>query len=172
MKKTEVNVPIKIVYILAQIIETFLYKKHKGEDGVEVIEDRDIPFRLRYRLVRNKVPLERYIKRAESSKLFYLAQFGEPNADNTNVLIENEEDKKKYFDMVKTILEERVDLSIIKCEEDDVDAIKDLGSEFSNDMIEVLIAYMINDQALLDNLIASTQIEFGKNGENINGKDK
>lgn len=150
MTKDKVHIKVKIVYILKDVIDTFLYKTITNEDGTTTQEDRDIPFRLRYRLERNKAGVDKRVSEFEQLKLYYLAEYGEPTEDGKNVEIKDEGKKKQYFEEIMKLLNKETTLSIIRIDPEDIDYIKDMN--MSNDMTKVLIGYMTNDQELLEDL--------------------
>ena len=165
MEKATVTLKVKALYVLKQIIDTFLTKEVE-EDNQKKKVDRDLPFRLRYRLERNLIPIESMLNQVEEAKLQGLAQLGTLTEDGKNVELKDEGAKKKYFEKVSNLLETPISLSIVKCEDSDLDAIQDIGGEFTNDMIKILIAYLINDKELLNDLQNSIEMQYKENKSN------
>lgn len=167
MTKKKITIPVKMIYVISQIIDTFLHKTIKRDDGTEVTIDRDLPFRLRYRLERNLDPLRKYMVQVESTKTVCLAKFGTYDEETQSVKLEGDEAKKAYMTKFKELMNLDIDLEIIPIEEEDLDLIEGLKvEEISNDMIRVLINYMIGDQPLLTDLAEKLDINI-KETENV-----
>lgn len=167
MNEELTTVPIKVVYVLAQVIDAILNETKVNEDGTKSIKERKLPFRLRYRLVRDLEPLKKYIKEAEETKLYCLAQYGELSLDGKNIELKTEESKKKYYEKIAELLNIEVSFHIMTCEPEDLDEIKGItNEELSNKMIEVLISYLINDRPRLDDLAKTIEFNFKENEEN------
>lgn len=153
MIKKKITIPVKMIYVISQIVDTFLHKTIVRDDGTKVPLDRDLPFRLRYRLERNLDPLRKYMLQVESTKTVCLAKYGTYDEITQTVKLDSEESKKAYMDKFKELMNLDIDLELVTIEEEDLDLIKDLKvEEFSNDMIKVLINYMVGDQPELTDL--------------------
>ena len=62
----------------------------KEVDGKRVVVDRELPFRLRYRLNRNRQLLEKDATYFDRQRLILLAKYGERTEDEQNVVIKEE----------------------------------------------------------------------------------
>lgn len=137
MKKM-INEKVEITYgislILYQVCQTML--KNNGKEN-------KLPFRLKFRLKRNIIPLERDMQYFEHQKLLLLAKYGEANEEGTKVSIVDEENKKKYFEEIKNLLNQKVSHTLVKLEEDDIDQIKEV-LDISFEDISLIISYMTN----------------------------
>ena len=169
MEKAKVKMKIKDDLVLRQVIEEFLTKTVVDEKGNKTNVEREIPFRLKYRLDRNKVMLDKYTEFFEQQRLLYLAEYGTATDDGQNVEIKDPEKLKLFKQKVSDLLETNVENSIILLEEEDLDQIRDKDIGLSDDTIKVLIGYMTNDVELLEDLATKIELKDENNEENVNG---
>lgn len=168
MEKEKTRLKMKTVYVLKDVVDAFLYEVDTTEEKTPQRKDRDIPFRLRYRLMKNELVLNKYVHDFENLKLWYLAEYGEATEDGKNVEIKDEEKRKEYFAKILELLDKEVTIPLVKCDPEDFDSIKNLN--LSNDMTKVLIGFLTNDIELLDdltkNIKSSINTEGTANGSN------
>lgn len=152
MEKIEETLSLGVSIILSEICEQLLTKSIKNEDGTISTKDRDLPFRLRYRLTRNKVALDRDVEFFHTQRMIYLAQYGELAEDGNNVVLKDPQKLELYKTKVQDLFDTEVKHNIIKLDEEDIDQIRDIDINLSSDALGIFIGYMTNDKELLEDL--------------------
>lgn len=165
MEKVTIKLPLKTICVLQEVTDKFLFEDI-SEEGKTQKKDRDIPFRLRYRLERNKIILDRYREAFEQAKLPYLATYGTLTEDGKNVEVKGSEKQLEYFKHVVRMLNNELDVSIIRIEPEDIDYINNMN--LTNDETKILIAYMTNDAEILEDLSKNIDVKDMQEKENEN----
>ena len=142
---------IGVSMVLSEVTEKILYSIEE-KDGKKVLVDRDIPFRLRYRLNRNRTMFNRDVQFFNREKLLLLAQYGEPSEDGRNVVITDEKKMEMYRDSISRLLDSKVEHSIMTVEIEDIEKISDSDIRISPDAMTLFIGYMTNDPELRKDL--------------------
>ncbi len=142
---------IGVSMVLSEVTEKILYSIEE-KDGKKVLVDRDIPFRLRYRLNRNRTMFNRDVQFFNREKLLLLAQYGEPSEDGRNVVITDEKKMEMYRDSISRLLDSKVEHSIMTVEIEDIEKISDSDIRISPDAMTLFIGYMTNDPELKKDL--------------------
>jgi hypothetical protein len=133
--------------LMAEITEKLLYTTDV-QDGKTVIVDRDIPFRLRYRLNKNLVMFKRDVQVFNQRKLLYLAQYGEPTEDGQNVVIKDDHKMDLYKEAISALVDSKVEHNIMTIEPEDLEMITDTDIKISPEAMTLFIGYMTNDPEL------------------------
>ena len=152
MEKIEETLSLGVAIILSEICEQLLVKSTRKEDGTISREDRALPFRLRYRLTRNKLAFDKDVEFFNKQRMILLAQYGELTEDGVNVVIKDPQKMEAYRAQVQALFDTEVTHNIIKLEDEDVDQVKDIDINLSSDALSIFIGYMTNDTALLEDL--------------------
>ena len=108
--------------------------------------DRELPFRLRYRLNRNRTLLSKDVEFFTKRKALLFAQYGEPTEDGENVVINNEENLAKYKEAMSDLLDKEVSHTFFTLSPEDLDMVKDSDILISPEAMSVFIAYMTDDE--------------------------
>ena len=142
-----ITMTLAIALALDEICQKLMYsvveKKKK-----KVVVDRELPFRLRYRLSRNRTLLSKDVELFNKRKALLFAQYGEPTEDGENVTITNEENLEKYKQAMSDLLDKEVTHTFFTLAPEDLDLVKDSDILISPEAMSVFVAYMTDDQEI------------------------
>lgn len=158
MNTEQINITLGVSLILGDVTNLLLYTKKKGPDGKEYYADRELPFRLRYRLNKNRLLFEKDSREFQKQRLFALAKYGEATPEGDNVTINDPQKQELFKQEITKMLDIPVSHNIVEIEPEDLDLVKDTDIEISPDAMALFIGYMTNDPELQKDL--STQINL------------
>ena len=140
-----ITMTLAIALALDEICQKLMYSVVE-KDGKKVVVDRELPFRLRYRLNRNRTLLSKDVEFFNKRKALLFAQYGEPTEDGENVVINNEENLAKYKEAMSDLLDKEVSHTFFTLSPEDLDMVKDSDILISPEAMSVFIAYMTDDE--------------------------
>ena len=140
-----ITMSLAIALALDEICQQLMYSVVE-KDGKKVVVDRELPFRLRYRLNRNRTLLSKDVEFFNKRKALLFAQYGEPTEDGENVVINNEENLAKYKEAMSDLLDKEVSHTFFTLSPEDLDMVKDSDILISPEAMSVFIAYMTDDE--------------------------
>lgn len=140
-----ITMTLAIALALDEICQKLMYSVVE-KDGKKVVVDRELPFRLRYRLNRNRTLLSKDVEFFNKRKALLFAQYGEPTEDGENVVINNEENLAKYKEAMSDLLDKEVSHTFFTLSPEDLDMVKDPDILISPEAMSVFIAYMTDDE--------------------------
>ena len=140
-----ITMTLAIALALDEICQKLMYSVVE-KDGKKVVVDRELPFRLRYRLSRNRTLLSKDVELFNKRKALLFAQYGEPTEDGENVTITNEENLEKYKQAMSDLLDKEVSHTFFTLSPEDLDMVKDSDILISPEAMSVFIAYMTDDE--------------------------
>jgi len=152
MDTEKIDITLGVSLILGDVTNLLLYTKKKTSDGKEYIADRDLPFRLRYRLNKNRMLFEKDSAEFQKQRLFALAKYGEATEDGQNVVINDPHKQALFKQELGEILEIPVSHEIVRIEPEDIDLVTDTDIQISPDAMALFIGYMTNDPELQKDL--------------------
>ena len=142
-----ITMTLAIALALDEICQKLMYSVVET-DGQKVVVDRELPFRLRYRLSRNRTLLSKDVELFNKRKALLFAQYGEPTEDGENVTITNEENLEKYKQAMSDLLDKEVTHTFFTLAPEDLDLVKDSDILISPEAMSVFVAYMTDDQEI------------------------
>ena len=142
-----ITMTLAIALALDEICQKLMYSVVE-KDGQKVVVDRELPFRLRYRLSRNRTLLSKDVELFNKRKALLFAQYGEPTEDGENVTITNEENLEKYKQAMSDLLDKEVTHTFFTLAPEDLDLVKDSDILISPEAMAVFVAYMTDDQEI------------------------
>ena len=142
-----ITMTLAIALALDEICQKLMYSVVE-KDGKKVVVDRELPFRLRYRLNRNRTLLSKDVELFNKRKALLFAQYGEPTEDGEDVVINNEENLAKYKEAMSDLLDKEVTHTFFTLAPEDLDLVKDSDILISPEAMSVFIAYMTDDQEI------------------------
>ena len=142
-----ITMTLAIALELDEICQKLMYSVVE-KDGQKVVVDRELPFRLRYRLSRNRTLLSKDVELFNKRKALLFAQYGEPTEDGENVTITNEENLEKYKQAMSDLLDKEVTHTFFTLAPEDLDLVKDSDILISPEAMSVFVAYMTDDQEI------------------------
>ena len=140
-----ITMSLAIALALDEICQKLMYSVVE-KDGKKVVVDRELPFRLRYRLNRNRTLLSKDVEFFTKRKALLFAQYGEPTEDGEDVVINNEENLAKYKEAMSDLLDKEVSHTFFTLSPEDLDMVKDSDILISPEAMSVFIAYMTDDE--------------------------
>ena len=140
-----ITMTLAIALALDEICQKLMYSVVE-QDGKKIVVDRELPFRLRYRLNRNRTLLSKDVEFFNKRKALLFAQYGEPTEDGENVVINNEENLAKYKEAMSDLLDKEVSHTFFTLSPEDLDMVKDSDILISPEAMSVFIAYMTDDE--------------------------
>ena len=160
MTTEQIDITLGVSLILGDVINLLLYTKKKDANGKEYIADRDLPFKLRYRLNKNRMLFEKDSREFEKVRLFTLAKYGEATEDGQNVVITDPQKQGFFRKELGDILETPVSHSIVRLDPEDLDLVTDTDINISPDAMALFIGYMTNDPELQKDLDTKININL------------
>ena len=142
-----ITMTLAIALALDEICQKLMYSVVE-KDGKKVVVDRELPFRLRYRLSRNRTLLSKDVELFNKRKALLFAQYGEPTEDGENVTITNEDNLEKYKQAMSDLLDKEVTHTFFTLAPEDLDLVKDSDILISPEAMSVFVAYMTDDQEI------------------------
>ena len=142
--------------VLSEMVEKLLFTV-KEIDGKKMVVDRELPFRLRYRLNRNRQLLEKDAQYFDKQRLILMAKYGEPTEDGMNVIIK-EDKQEEYKKAISDLVDSGVEHDIMVLEPEDLTTINDTDINVSPDAMTIFISYMTNDPSLQTELNSSVNL--------------
>ena len=142
-----ITMTMAIALALDEICQKLMYSVVE-KDGKKVVVDRELPFRLRYRLSRNRTLLSKDVELFNKRKALLFAQYGEPTEDGENVTITNEENLEKYKQAMSDLLDKEVTHTFFTLAPEDLDLVMDSDILISPEAMSVFVAYMTDDQEI------------------------
>ena len=142
-----ITMTLAIALALDEICQKLMYSVVE-KDGKKVVVDTELPFRLRYRLSRNRTLLSKDVELFNKRKALLFAQYGEPTEDGENVTITNEENLEKYKQAMSDLLDKEVTHTFFTLAPEDLDLVKDSDILISPEAMSVFVAYMTDDQEI------------------------
>ena len=142
-----ITMTLAIALALDEICQKLMYSVVE-KDGQKVVVDRELPFRLRYRISRNRTLLSKDVELFNKRKALLFAQYGEPTEDGENVTITNEENLEKYKQAMSDLLDKEVTHTFFTLAPEDLDLVKDSDILISPEAMSVFVAYMTDDQEI------------------------
>ena len=140
-----ITIKMGVAITLAEIVNKLLYTV-KEVDGKKTLVDRELPFRLAYRLNKVKMVLDKDVERFNKQLYLLLATYGEPTEDGEHVVIKDEERRALYERHVDELINTTVEHSVLTLEPEDLDLITDTDIKISPEddrkvVIFVVISY-------------------------------
>ena len=142
-----ITMTLAIALALDEICQKLMYSVVE-KDGQKVVVDRELAFRLRYRLSRNRTLLSKDVELFNKRKALLFAQYGEPTEDGENVTITNEDNLEKYKQAMSDLLDKEVTHTFFTLAPEDLDLVKDSDILISPEAMSVFVAYMTDDQEI------------------------
>lgn len=142
--------------VLNEIVGMLLYTVKEKEDGSKVVVDRELPFRLRYRLNRNFEILEKDVKYFDMQRMILMAKYGN-ETDNGKKIIIPEEKQEEYKTQINNLIDSEIEHTIMTLEPEDIVLINDTDINVSPDAMKVFIGYMTNDPEYMKEMSADVQ---------------
>ena len=168
MNSEQIEITLGVSLILRDIINELLYCRKTTPEGKEYVVDRELPFRLRYRLNKNRLVFEKDVNEFQNRRLLALAKYGEATPDGKNVVI-NDPQKQEFFKQeISDLIETPVTHSIIKLEPDDIELVTDTDINLSPDAMGLFIGYMTNDPELQKDLDTKINVRIRPHEDTVN----
>ena len=142
-----ITMTLAIALALDEICQKLMYSGVE-KDGKKVVVDRELPFRLRYRLSRNRTLLSKDVELFNKRKALLFFFFLEHREDGENVTITNEENLEKYKQAMSDLLDKEVTHTFFTLAPEDLDLVKDSDILISPEAMSVFVAYMTDDQEI------------------------
>lgn len=160
MNSEQINITLGVSLILRDVINEILFTKKTSADGKVYTVDRELPFRLRYRLNKNRLIFEKDANEFQNLRLFALAKYGEPSEDGKNVVINDPQKQELFKQEISSIIDTPVKHNIVKLEPEDIEAVTDTSITISPDAMSLFIGYMTNDPELQEDLNTKIKVNF------------
>lgn len=141
----EITMNVGSALVLSEIMRKLLYKTVADGNGGKAVVDRDIPFRLRYRLNKNRMMFDRDAAKFDQMRLLALAKYGEPTEDGKSVVIKDPEKEKSFRQEISGLIDQEVTHSITRLDPADFELVKDTDIAISPEAMEVFIYYLVDD---------------------------
>lgn len=137
----------KINYSIALILDDCINKILYDEEGNE----RTLPFKLKYKINKNKSLISKDVSDFEKIKLQLIAIYGEPTADGKEVIVKDPNKADAFMKAINLLLLQEIEHSITKIEEEDLSSLT-MNINIPYPKLEIFQAYMCDEPELLKEL--------------------
>ena len=156
-----VNISLAVALTIRDLADQILYEKRVINDKL-VVTERALPFRLKYRLGKNLISIDRDCQLFDDQRIALMAKYGTQAGDKFEIVGEN--NMKNYQRDLKTLLNYSTPHSIVRLEPEDIELLKDNTSVSLEDM-KIFIAYMMNEPDVFKDLEVSLKVDYDKGEE-------
>lgn len=143
--REQTTMTVGIAIVLNEVSRLLLYKQKTNENGQPVLVDREIPFRLKYRLNKNRMMLETDVKRFNQSRMIALAKYGEQAPDGENVIITDPVKRQAFEKEISDLIDSQVAHPLNLLDPRDFEVINDTDMPISPEAMSIFTAYMVDD---------------------------
>lgn len=158
---SKLNISIGTALMLKDIANKLLYKTEMKDEKLVQVE-RELPFRLKYRLGRNMAGIDRDVKFFETQRALLLSELG--TASNGYYEITDEESFQKFQIAIQQILSYKTPHSIMRIDPIDIDLITD-SINISYEEIKVFMGYMCDEPEVFETISVETNFTNKKEQE-------
>lgn len=141
---------------LKKVCDDILYSK----DSAGNITEKELPFRLKYRLGKNMTYLDKHASTFVQNKLYFQANFGTENPETHAIELE-ETGAKQFAYALKELLKKEVTVSITPLDPEDIELLTD-NTSVSFEDIRIFTAYMMDEQDFFKDINARVEIDLPK----------
>ena len=145
----------KINYSIALILDDCINKILYDEEGNE----RTLPFKLKYKINKNKSLISKDVSDFEKIKMQLIAIYGEPTADGKEVVVKDPNKVDAFMKAINLLLLQEIDHSITKIEEEDLSALT-MNINIPYPKLEIFQAYMCDEPELLKELTTGAKFNI------------
>lgn len=145
----------KINYSIALILDDCINKILYDEEGNE----RTLPFKLKYKINKNKSLISKDVSDFEKIKMQLIAIYGEPTADGKEVVVKDPNKVDAFMKAINLLLLQEIDHSITKIEEEDLSALT-MNINIPYPKLEIFQAYMCDEPELLKELTTGARFNI------------
>lgn len=156
-----VTITFAAALVLDSVMQEILYDKVKTPDGTIVKVERDLPFRLKYRIEKNKAYIDKDVEDFNRYKLQLLATYGESDEIGQNVIIKDPEKKKLFIQSMNNVLLKQITHPISKIDPADLESLNHTTG-LSYDEFKVFIGYMCDEPEFITALNTEIDFDFGQ----------
>ena len=136
-------------------MDTILYNTNENGERME----RSLPFRLKYKLSKNLGIAQKNSYDFNSIKDELLSIYGVPSPDGQTIVINNEENKKKFMAAINLLLSKEVEVSIDKINVEDFESITE-NINVPYDTLRIFQAYVCDEPEFFKTLSTSIDFDF------------
>ena len=145
----------KINYSIALILDDCINKILYDEEGNE----RTLPFKLKYKINKNKSLISKDVSDFEKIKMQLIAIYGEPTADGKEVVVKDPNKVDAFMKAINLLLLQEIDHSITKIEEEDLSTLT-MNINIPYPKLEIFQAYMCDEPELLKELTTGAKFNI------------
>lgn len=145
----------KINYSIALILDDCINKILYDEAGNE----RTLPFKLKYKINKNKSLISKDVSDFEKIKMQLIAIYGEPTADGKEVVVKDPNKVGAFMKAINLLLLQEIEHSITKIEEEDLSSLT-MNINIPYPKLEIFQAYMCDEPELLKELTTGARFNI------------
>lgn len=167
MSKSELMISLGAALSIRDTADKLLFEKKKVGDKVMTIE-RELPFRLKYRLEKNLSQIDRDVKLFNEQRMALLTAYGD--VDGNKVVINSQENMEKFQQDLSYLLTYKIPHSITRLDPEDIEALKE-NINISYEDLKIFIAYMMDEPELFENLALNFNVDYSNFEESTNKEE-
>lgn len=145
----------KINYSIALILDDCINKILYDEEGNE----RTLPFKLKYKINKNKSLISKDVSDFEKIKMQLIAIYGEPTTDGKEVVVKDPNKVDAFMKAINLLLLQEIEHSITKIEEEDLSSLT-MNINIPYPKLEIFQAYMCDEPELLKELTTGARFNI------------
>ena len=156
-----IELTIGMVLRLKKVCHDILFEKSTGG----VVMERNLPFRLKYRLGKNMTYIDKYAASFMQNQLYFKATFGTENPE-THEIEFDEEGKKKFEQAIRLLLGTKVTINVTTLEPEDIELLTHNTVATVED-IRIFTAFMMNEPEFFKDINSQVGIDLTKILEDV-----
>ena len=156
-----VELTIGMVLRLKRVCDDILFEKSSSG----IVRERNLPFRLQYRLGKKKTHIDKYSSAFMQNQLYFKATFGTENPDTHEIELD-EEGKKKFEQSIKLLLGTRVTINVTTLEPEDIELLTHSTAVTIED-IRIFTAFMMSEPEFFKDVNSRVDIDLAKILEDV-----
>ena len=156
-----VELTIGMVLRLKRVCDDILFEKTASG----IVMERNLPFRLKYRLGKNMTYIDKYSASFMQNQLYFRATFGTENPE-THEIEFDEEGKKKFEQAIRLLLGTKVTINVTTLEPEDIELLTHSAAATVED-IRIFTAFMMSEPEFFKDIDSQVDIDLTKILEDV-----
>lgn len=156
-----VELTIGMILRLKKVCDDILFER----DASGLVRERNLPFRLKYRLGKNMTHIDKYSSSFMQNQLYFKATFGTENPETHKVELD-EEGKKKFEQAMRLLLGTKVTINVTTLEPEDIELLTHNTAVTIED-IRIFTAFMMSEPEFFKDVDSRVDIDLTKILEDV-----
>ena len=156
-----IELTIGMILRLKRVCDDILFEKNASG----IVTERNLPFRLKYRLGKNMTYIDKYSSSFMQNQLYFKATFGTENPETHEIELD-EEGKKKFRQAIRLLLGTKVTINVTTLEPEDIELLTHNTAATVED-IRIFTAFMMSEPEFFKDINSQVDIDLAKILEDV-----